>query len=231
MADPAGTVEAVEVRVDEGIEARDGRRFLRPSPAVCGEECFQSSAVHWTKSAAAILALMDVIDNILSVRIPDMREIARMLCAFCMVCALGLRPRLWGVVRAAFPVCARWLGETGPVCSPVARSPLPVYGPSPSHGTSRGDGDDGLVVRTIWRCAWVEAPSEAAAVRRSLGLDPLGDWTGDARQLLVFPQDAYPEHAGPHDDGAARGRTVDTLTWRVDREPGPTDPSAPDSTV
>ena len=47
--------------------------------------------------------------------------------------------------------------------------------------------------------AWVEAPSEVAAVRRSLGLHPLGDWTDDARQLVVFPQDAYPEHAGPHD--------------------------------
>ena len=47
--------------------------------------------------------------------------------------------------------------------------------------------------------AWVEAPSEAAAVRRSLGLHRLGDWTDDARKLVVFPQDAYPEHAGPHD--------------------------------
>ena len=27
--------------------------------------------------------------------------------------------------------------------------------------------------------AWVEAPSEAAAVRRSLGLHPLGDWSED----------------------------------------------------
>ena len=47
--------------------------------------------------------------------------------------------------------------------------------------------------------AWVEAPSEAAAVRRSLELHPLGDWTDDARHLVVFPQDAYPENAGPHD--------------------------------
>ena len=47
--------------------------------------------------------------------------------------------------------------------------------------------------------AWVEAPSEAAALRRSLGLHALGDWTDDARQLVVFPQDANPEHAGPHD--------------------------------
>ena len=47
--------------------------------------------------------------------------------------------------------------------------------------------------------AWVEAPSEAAAVRRSLGLHRLGDWTADARELVVFPQDVYPENAGPHD--------------------------------
>ena len=47
--------------------------------------------------------------------------------------------------------------------------------------------------------AWVEAPSEAAAVRRSLDLHPLGDWTDDVRQLVAFPQDAYPDHAGPHD--------------------------------
>ena len=47
--------------------------------------------------------------------------------------------------------------------------------------------------------AWVEAQSEAAAVRCSLDLHPLGDWTDDARELVVFPQDAYPEHAGPHD--------------------------------
>ena len=47
--------------------------------------------------------------------------------------------------------------------------------------------------------ACVEASSSAAAVRRSLDLHPLGDWTDDARKLVVFPQDAYPEHAGPHD--------------------------------
>ena len=47
--------------------------------------------------------------------------------------------------------------------------------------------------------AWVEAPSEGAAVRRSLGLHRLGDWTDDARELVVFPQDAYPENSGPHD--------------------------------
>ena len=47
--------------------------------------------------------------------------------------------------------------------------------------------------------ACVEAPSAAAALRRSLDLHPLGDWTDDARKLAVFPQDAYPDHAGPHD--------------------------------
>ena len=47
--------------------------------------------------------------------------------------------------------------------------------------------------------ACVEAPTAAAAVERSLGLHPLGDWTDDAGELLVFAQDAYPENAGPHD--------------------------------
>ena len=47
--------------------------------------------------------------------------------------------------------------------------------------------------------ACVEASSEAAAVRRSLDLHYLGDWTDDARHLDVFPQDAYPDNAGPHD--------------------------------
>ena len=35
--------------------------------------------------------------------------------------------------------------------------------------------------------AWVEAPTDAGAVRRSLDLHPLGDWTDDARELAVFP--------------------------------------------
>ena len=47
--------------------------------------------------------------------------------------------------------------------------------------------------------AWVEARSERLAVRRSLVLHPLGDWTDDARELVVFPQDSHPENAGPHD--------------------------------
>ena len=49
VADPAGTVETVGVRIDEGIEARDGRRLLRPLPAVFGEECCQCAPVHWTR--------------------------------------------------------------------------------------------------------------------------------------------------------------------------------------
>ena len=47
--------------------------------------------------------------------------------------------------------------------------------------------------------AWVEAPTAAEAVRRSLDLHPLGDWTADARELVVFPQDAYPDNTGRHD--------------------------------
>ena len=47
--------------------------------------------------------------------------------------------------------------------------------------------------------AWVEAPSAPPALRRSLDLYPLGDWTDDPRELVVFPQDAYPDHAGAHD--------------------------------
>ena len=47
--------------------------------------------------------------------------------------------------------------------------------------------------------AWVEAPSAPQALRRSLALRPLGDWTDDVRELVVFAQDAYPDHAGPHD--------------------------------
>ena len=47
--------------------------------------------------------------------------------------------------------------------------------------------------------AWVETPLAPAALRRSLDLNRLGDWTDDARQLVVFPQDAYAENAGSHD--------------------------------
>lgn len=31
------------------------------------------------------------------------------------------------------------------------------------------------------------------------GGHPLGDWTDDARELVVFPQDTYPDYAGPCD--------------------------------
>ena len=47
--------------------------------------------------------------------------------------------------------------------------------------------------------AWVEAPTLACAVRRSLDLHPLGDRTDDVRNLRAFPQDAYPDHSSPHD--------------------------------
>ena len=47
--------------------------------------------------------------------------------------------------------------------------------------------------------AWVEAPTAAAAVERSLDLHPLGDRTADAGQLVVFPQDDYPDNSESHD--------------------------------
>ena len=43
--------------------------------------------------------------------------------------------------------------------------------------------------------AWVEAPTAASAVRRSLDLYSLGDWTDDARKLVVFPQSAYSDNS------------------------------------
>ena len=54
-------------------------------------------------------------------------------------------------------------------------------------------------MRVLDALAWVEAPTEAAAIRRSPELHPMGDWSDDARELVVFPQDAYPENSGPHD--------------------------------
>ena len=47
--------------------------------------------------------------------------------------------------------------------------------------------------------AWAHAPSAPAAIWRSLDIHALGDSTNDGRELVVFPQDAYPEYAGPHD--------------------------------
>ena len=78
--------------------------------------------------------------------------------------------------------------------------PLAVYGPAPTNRTDTEVGIEGRwCVRYGDALAWVEAPSEAAAVRRSLDFHRLGDWTGDTRELVDFPQDAYTEHAGPHD--------------------------------
>lgn len=50
---------------------------------------------------------------------------------------------------------------------------------------------------------WLEAPSQPVGVRRSLDLAPLGGWTAGARQLVAFPQDAYPDNSGPHDSTRA----------------------------
>ena len=60
---------------------------------------------------------------------------------------------------------------------------------------------------------WVEAPTEPAALRRSLPLHPVGECTDGGRQLVVlFTWDAYSDNAGPHDytpavfRGGARSR-------------------------
>ena len=45
--------------------------------------------------------------------------------------------------------------------------------------------------------AWVEAASGPAAVRRSLELAPLGDWTDDMRELAVVPQGCLPGQCRP----------------------------------
>ena len=63
--------------------------------------------------------------------------------------------------------------------------------------------DGSWCVRHDDALACVEAPSAPAALRRSLDLNRLGDWTNDARQLVVFPQNVYPEYSGPHDDTRA----------------------------
>ena len=47
--------------------------------------------------------------------------------------------------------------------------------------------------------AGVDPLTAIAAVQPSLGLYPLGDWTDDAGDLVVFPQDAYPDNTGLHD--------------------------------
>ena len=61
VVDPAGTVETVGLRIDEGLEASDGRRNLGRSPAACAEKCFQSAAVRWSRRRGAVLALMRII--------------------------------------------------------------------------------------------------------------------------------------------------------------------------
>ena len=56
-----------------------------------------------------------------------------------------------------------------------------------------------MVCATRRRARLGRGPTAAAAVQRSLSLHFLGDWTDDAAELVVFPQDAYPENTGPHD--------------------------------
>lgn len=46
--------------------------------------------------------------------------------------------------------------------------------------------------------AWIDAPSEATSVRPALDLHRLGNWTDDARNLVIFPQHAYPHNSGSH---------------------------------
>ena len=46
VADPAGTLEAVRMGVDEGFEPRDGLRFFRPPPAVLRQACLELVSVH-----------------------------------------------------------------------------------------------------------------------------------------------------------------------------------------
>ena len=45
--------------------------------------------------------------------------------------------------------------------------------------------------------ACVEAPSEAQALRRSLDLHALGDWTDDARERSSSPRMRTPRMRGP----------------------------------
>ena len=72
--------------------------------------------------------------------------------------------------------------------------------------------------------AWVEAPTAAAAVRRSLELHPLGDWTDDVGVLVVFAQDAYPENGGPRDYTRA---VLDAGPPARRRRAGPSNPRPP----
>ena len=87
-------------------------------------------------------------------------------------------------------------------CGGPALPPVRVRVRSGPSGPDQAAGDDmdgWWCVRNGDALACVEASSSAAAVRRSLDLHPWGDWTDDVRELVVFPQVAYPDHAGPHD--------------------------------
>ena len=63
------------------------------------------------------------------------------------------------------------------------------------------------------------------APRRSIDLHPIGDWTDDARKLVVFPQDACTDHVGPTVTSAPcsalRGRLLceETADPRLPRRP------------
>ena len=77
--------------------------------------------------------------------------------------------------------------------------PLPEYRPVPRdvRREVEVDMDGWWCVRYGDALAWVEALSESAAVRRSLDLHPLGDWTDDAPRLVVFPRTRTPRMPAP----------------------------------
>ena len=56
--------------------------------------------------------------------------------------------------------------------------------------------------------AWDQTPSAREALRRSLDLHRLGDWTDDVRKIVVFPQDYCSDYAGAHDYTRAVLRAV-----------------------
>ena len=110
------------------------------------------------------------------------------------------RGRLW---RPASPrsLCAH---APGPSRLPLdGRRGMPSEGrdsgvPSRPRAFARSmdlDMDGWWCVRYGDAVAWVEAPTAASAVRRSLDLYSLGDWTDDARKLVVFPQSAYSDNS------------------------------------
>ena len=93
-----------------------------------------------------------------------------------------------------------WSSMGPDVVHDVIHRSVPVYRPSDNRRLATEEHMDGWwCVRYGDALAWVEAPSAPQAIRRSLELHALGDWTDDARNLVVFLQDAYPENAGPHD--------------------------------